>query len=140
MFSKKNDLDCAIYAIRCKATGRIYIGSSHDKDERIRQHMSQLRNGKKTFLNQKTGLREKTAWQLDYDKFGEQDFEFYVLEPKVPYGHRRAEEKKWIDKYCAIDPRYGYNYDPMKLLAKIEWCDGTPPLPSEFPGEADTDA
>lgn len=118
---------CSVYAIYSRTTKKIYIGSSFRPDERVRQHMSQLRKGKKTFLNPATRKREKTPWQNDYEKYGEDDFVFYVLEQNIPITRRRVTESKWVGKYNATNPRFGYNYDPIKLVHEIHWTDGFPP-------------
>ena len=46
-FSVKNDLFCSgVYAIRCKQTGKCYIGSASVVSNRIKQHKYNLKKGR----------------------------------------------------------------------------------------------
>ena len=101
----------------------------------MRQHLSELRSGKKEYRNPLTKRREKSAWQLDFDKYGESDLEFYILEEDVPHSKRREAEKKWVDRYNATNPKYGYNYRQVYLLENVSWQEGIPPNPSEHETE-----
>lgn len=120
----------SIYAIRCKTTGRIYVGTSVKPDERIRNHISDLRSGSKTKFAKK-GQREKSQWQIDYDQYGEQDFEFFILERDVPYTESRAREAFWADYYRTTDVRYGYNIYRATRLPPVIFQNGLPPKPDD---------
>ena len=101
-----------IYAIRCKETGKIYIGCTKNPVHiRIQQHFKELENHEKfkyTYIGKNKTTREPSEWQKDYDKFGRDAFEFYILESVI---EERAKDKEaqWIEEYKSWDERYGYN-------------------------------
>ena len=124
----------SVYAIRCKENGKIYVGcTSKPAAERINQHMLELRGNKKTAVFAGTGVgdgRPYTQWQLDFNRFGEGAFEFFLLEENVPYENRRERESYWMDEYKSYDKNYGYNYKrsastPYVIQMKL------PPKPGE---------
>ena len=100
MDKEKNSV---IYAIRCKENGRVYIGCTANFEARAKSHLSQLRNGEKR--------REQgtSRFQDDYDQFGEDSFEFYILEENIPWAQRKAREVYWIEVYDAMNEEFGYN-------------------------------
>jgi group I intron endonuclease len=59
-----------IYAIRNQIDGKIYVGSSVDMQHRFGQHLGALRN------NKHHNIHFQRAW----NKYGEENFEFEVLE------------------------------------------------------------
>lgn len=67
---RKSDARPAIYAIRNKVTGNVYVGSSDHPVRRFRAHLSQLRRG----IHH--SLRLQWAWR----NRGEEAFEFAILE------------------------------------------------------------
>lgn len=83
------------YALTCKTTQKAYVGYTTGKlNKRAREHRCLLRNGKHT----------SGALQSDWDKFGEQDFDYRVLESVEINGsveHRKSVEQKWLDDYAA---------------------------------------
>jgi group I intron endonuclease len=113
----------SIYAIRCKSTGKVYIGRSQNPHERIRQHFSQLKNGRC-----ECGT---PAFQEDFKIYGFTDFETYILEKDVSPGRFRDREAYWIGEYKSTDGRYGYNKDTMKLDPSPVMVTGLPPKPFE---------
>lgn len=79
-----------IYAIRCKENGKVYIGRTYRLDVRIREHFLALRKGKTDKLNT---TYKKSGFQADYNKYGEDAFEVYIIEQDVPperYGGRNT--------------------------------------------------
>lgn len=88
-----------IYAIRCKANGRMYIGRTKQlTEERIKAHLTLLRSKKHT----------NKLMQEDYNKYGEDNFEYYELETGLTFENRNK-ECFYMDKYKTCDSRYGYN-------------------------------
>lgn len=77
-FSVKNDLFCSgVYAIRCKQTGKCYIGSSENIKSRITIHKRLLAAGK----HHNPGL------QKDYNRL--YDFDIYVIQKTDNYINRQ---------------------------------------------------
>lgn len=119
-----------IYAIRCKENGRMYIGCTTNLKKRISKHYSQLKSKSKTKVSDgNVGLSE---FQLDFEKYGEDAFEVYLIKDGVSDDCKRVEEGRYIDKYKTTDPRYGYN---KKRENAYKFCDqvikGEPPLIDE---------
>lgn len=88
-----------IYQIHCVPTGKIYVGSAKNLRERWRRHKSALRKHKHS------NSHLQSAW----DKYGENHFEFIVLE----FVHREADllpkEQEWIEKTNCTNRDYGFN-------------------------------
>lgn len=127
----------SIYAIRSKTTGRVYVGCSCNVESRIRSHLLELKRGEKHVSNPKTKAAEPTQWQRDYDTYGLEDFEYYILETDVPFEQRLSVENKWISEYKAFDPQYGYNTRFVgPTMGDIHFSIGVPPKP-ERRGDAD---
>lgn len=59
-----------IYGIRNQATGRVYVGRTNCIDNRWRSHKNRLRRGS----------HSNSALQWDWVFYGEDTFEFFVLE------------------------------------------------------------
>ena len=97
-----------IYAIRCKATGRVYIGRTYRLEFRINEHFKELRSGAKGYYA-KHSYQPKLNFQKDYDTYGESSFEVYILQENVPPELCRQAEKAWIREYDATNPLHGYN-------------------------------
>ncbi len=66
-----------------------------------------------------------------FDTYGEESFEFYIMESWIPFSNRQRKEAEWIRKYDACDPTKGYNAQCQGLTAvnAIEIKEGLPPLP-----------
>ena len=111
-----------VYAIRCKENGKIYIGcTKRSVNERIRNHLAELENHEKlhsTYVGKNETRRRPSPWQMDYDKYGIDAFEFYILESDIPDGKQREAENRWIEEYKSWDERYGYN---IRRGTKIEY-------------------
>lgn len=114
-----NQKESSIYALRCKTTGKVYIGRSQDPLARMRQHLQHLKRGDNYYGTD--------SFKEDFEKHGAADFECYVLESRVPPHKFREREAFWIAEYKATDPRYGYNKDTMKVGLVMEITNGLPP-------------
>ncbi len=95
-----------IYAIRCKKNGKLYIGRSYRVETRIREHFLTLRKGRTDKLNT---TYKKTGFQSDYNKYGEDEFEVYLIEQNVPPERCQEREHYWIKYYDSSNPEHGYN-------------------------------
>src|SRR5690242_8081336 len=84
-----------VYQILCKPTGKIYIGSTVDLCARWNIHRIMLR--RKTHHN--------THLQQAWDKYGEESFEFSVLE-FVKVSALLQTEQSWIDKTGCADRKF----------------------------------
>jgi len=87
-----------VYLIRCRPTGKIYVGSAVDLRRRWGIHQRTLR--KRAHHNDPL----QAAWNL----FGEAEFEFEILE-YVPKPQLLTAEQKWIDQTRCTDRTVGFN-------------------------------
>jgi group I intron endonuclease len=90
-----------VYAIKNKLNGLMYIGSTVDPKLRWESHRICLRCGTH---NKK--LQE--AW----DKFGEDVFEFVIIEENIPILHQFIAEQYWLDTLKTYEEGKGYNVQP----------------------------
>lgn len=97
-----------IYKITCTANGKVYIGSTTDMRKRWRAHRSDLRN------NKHHNRHLQGAW----NKYGNQFFEFEVLETVTIADHLHEREQHWLDHYQAYNPDNGYNHG---TVARAPW-------------------
>jgi group I intron endonuclease len=81
---------CGVYAIINKINGNIYVGSSINIHRRKLRHFRYLKNGG----------HENTHLQNAYNKYGEDAFEFIILE-KTDTDSRLTVEQKYLDMYKA---------------------------------------
>lgn len=90
-----------VYQILCVSNGKIYIGSAVQMCSRWDQHCHSLRRGNHR------NIHLQRAW----DKYGEANFEFAVLETVEP-SYLLVAEQSWIDKTGCTDRSIGFNiYD-----------------------------
>ncbi len=95
---------CGIYKITNIKNNKSYIGSSVNCLHRIYSHKSHLRSG----------VHYNKHLQRSYDKYGEKNFIFEIIE-KCEEDNRHINEYNNIIKYNTLDFRKGYNQDaPMK--------------------------
>lgn len=119
----------SVYAIRCAANGKIYVGCMADVRGRIRSHFQQLQRGQKKNFGIHTG---STEWQMDYDKYGEGAFEYYVLQENIPFAKKADAEADWIIRLHAKEREHGYNVRSPKLMPiPIPFVPGLPPMDEE---------
>lgn len=88
---------CGIYAIRNTINGKMYIGYSVNIKDRWRYHLSFLRSGK----------HDNSYLQRAWTKYGEDNFEFSILEI-CSKSRLIQKEKSYIKKYETFAPN-GYN-------------------------------
>lgn len=88
-----------IYAIKNKINGKMYIGMTTDFKDRIEKHLWALRNNK----------HHSIKLQRAFNKYGEDNFDYYVLEEmKESTSNQLAEkERDYIKKYDTYNN--GYN-------------------------------
>lgn len=114
-----------IYAIRCKENGRIYIGISFDPRNRINTHFAELAKGEK----KSTHYGNMRLWQEDYNTYGRDAFEAYIMEENIPASKRREKESEYIEKYRSAEKGKGYNQLTEKNYKyKHEIIYGLPPM------------
>lgn len=102
MTSKKQPPRCGIYCIRLKDTSRYYVGQSVDIDKRSRGHKQKLRRGK----------HHSPKLQNAWNKYGEDAFEFFVLEISERDKDILCErEQYWMDELKAVG-QDGFNICP----------------------------
>lgn len=93
----------AVYCIKNLITGKVYVGSSIDLYFRRIQHFSQLRCGR----------HENPYLQYAFDKYGEDQFKFTVLEIIDDETILIPREQHWIGELKATSRSYGYNICPF---------------------------
>lgn len=87
----KSNRPASVYAIRNKVTGRIYIGSAVDARTRVQTHFIELRRGHKRITDKFGNDASKPSqWQIDFNAYGFDSFEWYILEENIP-PDKRAE-------------------------------------------------
>lgn len=121
----------AIYAIRCKTNGKMYIGKTDASriPLRINEHMDAL----------KRNAHKSRDFQSDFNNFGKSNFEFYILEiyssedlqmwkPDV------VREYEWMKKYRTTEADHGYNSNDFAAISHIkalenliDFVEGLPP-------------
>lgn len=94
----QHPLSAAIYQIKNLQNGRVYVGSSVNLKKRWREHKNDLKKG--THHSQKL----QNAW----NKYGEESFEFSILEAVFDKAKLLEQEQHWIDLLCAAN-RVNYN-------------------------------
>lgn len=88
-----------IYGIKSKTSSKIYVGASGNFKRRWTEHKNALKN------NKHHSIKLQRAW----NKYGKEDFEFFVLEKGDGNSVRR--EQHWIDKLDAYENGYNsYRY------------------------------
>jgi group I intron endonuclease len=88
-----------VYKITNIVNGKVYIGSSADVDKRFSSHLRTLRNSthRNVFL-------QRSWW-----KYGEESFEFTVIEEVLSEDSLLIREQAWIDKLKCYQKEAGYN-------------------------------
>lgn len=92
-------MNTGVYAIRCRANGKVYIGSTTlSFVQRWNSHRSQLDHGR----------HANRYLQAAWDRHGADAFEFMAVEVCDP-GMCIQREQSWIDRLQAADRIFGYN-------------------------------
>lgn len=92
-----------VYAIRCTANDRIYVGSSKNIRCRLNQHRHSLRQG----------THHSVLLQRAWKKYGEAAFEFSVLESVADESKLFGREQVFIDRFDSAHPSKGFNIHPL---------------------------
>lgn len=87
-----------IYCIKNKINNMVYIGLSKNIHNRWIEHKYRLN----------THIHPNMKLQNAWDKYGEQSFDFFVLE-KCDYDIIYDREKYWINEYKSFERTHGYN-------------------------------
>jgi group I intron endonuclease len=88
-----------IYAIKNIINNKVYIGSAINIDKRWASHKHHLRQGK----------HHSEHLQCAWDKYGEQNFKFEVLEEVQNPLHLISYEQVYLDYYKSHETERGYN-------------------------------
>ncbi len=97
-----------IYIIKNLINRKVYVGSSINIYHRKYTHFSCLKRNK--HLN--------NYLQNAFNKYGKDNFEFYVLE-FIEENKLIAREQYWIDYYDATNRKIGYNIAPLASGSKL---------------------
>lgn len=98
MTKDKNPI-IGIYQITCIPTGKIYIGSAVNIQRRWRQHKHDLRHSK----------HGNEYLQYAWNKYGEDQFRFDILEILENTDSIYEVEQKWVDSKNVLDKSIGFN-------------------------------
>lgn len=91
-------LKSGIYCIENISTSKKYIGQSIDINDRWRRHIGELNHNS----------HHNDYLQKAWNKYGESDFKFYILE-YCPVDELNIKETIYIEKYNTMDRNHGYN-------------------------------
>ena len=98
----------SIYQITHIPTGRIYVGSSHTPEARLKAHMSALKNGRHPVEDM----------QADFDELGE-DYDFAIIGQIKDESEVHKEYDCMLERNSNIRGR-GYNYKDKKCPRKSQ--------------------
>ena len=96
--SDAQNSNCGIYKITNLKNNKVYIGQSTDIKSRWRNHKLELKNN----------THRNSHLQNAFNKYGEDAFEFRILEETFEEDLDDAEEY-WIDYFDSTNPKKGYN-------------------------------
>lgn len=106
---KAKNFPC-IYAFVNSFNGSLYVGSTKNAGNRIRQHLSELRRG----------VHHSKFFQNAWNKYGENVFMFCVIE-KCPIENLIEREQFWLDNFKP----FLYNLSDRALPAQNKPCPET---------------
>lgn len=92
------DIICGIYSIENKTNHKKYIGQSVNIKNRWCHHKADLKNGE----------HDNDYLQKSWNKYGDQNFEFKILE-ECSENMLNDRERYYIDLYNTMNRDYGYN-------------------------------
>lgn len=125
--------EAGIYALRCSANGKIYVGRTYNFKRRLAAHVRDLRG------ERHANSHLQRAWIL----YGEESFTFEVLEIVEDAEARRGREYDLAYDLGALDPNTGFNIkDPGSDLPEVpdppkpEGVGLPPPGPPRQPASA----
>ena len=128
--NKNNLKKQGVYAIRNLVNGKMYIGSTVNPfGRRFGCHKKRLRKG----------THHSSHLQASWNKYGEENFDFEIVEITEP-DLCREREGYYINLYKTLDPKYGYNVEivntdgttktsestkeKLSAIAKQQWKEG----------------
>ena len=90
-----------IYQIRNLVNSKIYIGSAINLRKRLNTHLNKL----------KTNIHENEKLQRAFNKYGEQNFIFEIIEFVEDKTKLLEHEQYWMDRFQVV--KNGYNIQPV---------------------------
>lgn len=99
----ENTIVPSIYNIFCHSNGKSYIGSAVNPRRRYGEHISRLRQGK----------HENSYLQNAWNKYGESDFSFVIIEEVGGKERLIDREQYWMDMYDSYNREFGFNLCPV---------------------------
>ena len=96
--SEVENSNCGIYKSTNLKNNKGYIGQSSDIKKRWRNHKFELKNN----------IHNNPYLQNAFNKYGEEAFEFRIIEKTSKENLDEAEEY-WIDYFDSTNPEKGYN-------------------------------
>lgn len=117
----------SVYAIRCKANGKMYIGSSVNPVRRFQQHFMPS-NLSYYGINPELQERKKML-EKDFKAYGVEGFEIYIIEKGLTLEVALEREEFYTELYKTNEMEFGYNYKAGARMSKREVAvlDGLPP-------------
>lgn len=92
----------SVYMIKNKTNGKVYIGSAVNPQERRRQHINDLKK------KRHHSVHLQRAW----DRYGEDNFEFKIIETVADKNNLIEREQFFMDYYLSYNKNKGYNLQP----------------------------
>lgn len=105
-----NKIIIGIYQIKNIINNKIYIGSSKDIFRRWKEHKGLLNNKK----------HHSYRLQIDWNEYGESNFEFSILEVVSDINKLLEIEQTWLDKYKSYEKSNGYNISAKTIYPAID--------------------
>lgn len=97
--NKATNFITGVYLIRHRESGRVYVGSARHIPTRWSIHKRQLRNG----------VHHNPFLQRTWAIYGEEGFDWEIVERVEDVAKLIFAEQKWMDAYCACDSGTGFN-------------------------------
>ena len=100
---------CGIYAIKNIIDNKYYVGSSTNVKHRIQTHKRELLKGS----------HDVRPMQMDFNKHGQENFEFIILDKEIPEEMLTAYEKCYCYKFDSFVAYKGYNQNSPTTNHKL---------------------
>jgi group I intron endonuclease len=94
--------NCGIYQILNTKTGKSYVGSSSNIRKRWAGHKRQLKRGE----------HHSTHLQRSWNKYGEEEFKFLLIEEVKESQNLIKKEQSYLDIFKVYDREFGFNISP----------------------------
>lgn len=95
----KYEVICGVYAIKNKINNKYYIGKSDNIYARWDEHKNELLKG----------IHNNNHLQRSWNKYSEENFEFFIIEKCLDSDSAYEREKYWIDYYDSFKNGYNQN-------------------------------